>query len=85
MLHPSHAAHHSELSSRPLKLQTGVPSRVHLMFDDQEIGPGLRGDDWVDACVVWMGSDGKARHRLHFAAADGRNDWTAVVMVQVWG
>jgi len=59
-------------------LPSDRPHRIHLLFEDRDPSQQLRGDDWIGAGLVWASlTPGRGRHRLHFVAPDGRNDWTA--------
>ena len=68
--------HLSELTAGALAPE--VAHRIHLVFEDRDPSRDLRGDDWIGAGLVWAPLEhGQGRHRLHFVAPDGRNDWTA--------
>lgn len=70
--------HLPELSAGPLAPDLG--HRIHLMFGERDPSRQLRGDDWIDANLLWTRLTSKrCVHRLHFVSADGRNDWTAEV------
>ncbi len=60
--------------------------RIHLMFGDRDPSQELSGDDWIDANLLWTAQRRQRhRHRLHFVSADGRNDWTAELLLTLQG
>ncbi len=62
----------------PPELGPDLGHRVHLLLDGHDPSEQLPGDDWIDASVLYTSATTQTRrHRLHFRAADGRNDWTA--------
>jgi hypothetical protein len=78
----------SDASSTPAPMHLtelaagGVPreetQRVNLLLAERDPSTELAGDDWVDAgLLVTPGPPSGGVFRMHFRAADGRNDWTA--------
>lgn len=67
----------------PDRMVPAMSHRVHLLFGEDDPSK-VRGDDWIGATLVWMNARADShRHRLHFVAPDGRNDWTASVFLSV--
>ncbi|MCX4247241.1 hypothetical protein [Paraliomyxa miuraensis] len=72
--------HLSELD--PTVLLPHLGHRVHVLVDGHDLGQHTPGDDWVDAGVVHgLPVAGSKRYRLHLCSPDGRNDWTAELLV----
>lgn len=64
----------------------GVPHRVQLLLGEHDPSRDLQGDDFIDANLLWTAASvGRREHRMHLVAADGRNDWTAIVQLQLRG
>ena len=72
--------HLSELD--PQVLAPDVSHWVHVLVDGRDLVQLTKGYDWVDA-VVLHGEPvlHSRRHRLRFCTPDGRNDWTAELLL----
>lgn len=74
--------HLGELDPQLMPLDLG--HRVHVLVDGNDLATQASGDDWVDAVVLHsVPAFQNRRHRLRFCAADGRNDWTAELLLAV--
>jgi hypothetical protein len=72
------------LNALPETDSWNVPREVELSVQGCSASAGCPSDKWVGAVCWWMrGRDGgrRSRFRLPFLAADGRNDWTAIVEI----
>jgi hypothetical protein len=58
---------------------------VNVLWNERDVRDCFRGDQWVGGGVAIVAADRMAREqvRFRFVSADGRNDWTADVVVTV--
>jgi hypothetical protein len=66
----------------PHELAPDLGHRVHLLIDGLDPTQHLPGDDFVDAALLHGALAVRSqRCRLRFCAVDGRNDWTAELLL----